>query len=205
MAKAPRLGRVKTRLARDIGRGPATRFYRRQAALLLHRLSAGPWRRVLALAPGAAIPAIARIWPQSRHWRVCLQPPGPLGQRMLRLMIRQPPGPVVLVGSDIPDIRPAPIRAAFRALGQHDVVFGPALDGGYWLIGIAAGTKRKINPHSLDRVRWSSPDALQDSVEALQGKAIAVAVLPIPLSDIDDGADYWRWCTANGAPGGKAP
>ncbi|WP_425283593.1 DUF2064 domain-containing protein [Methyloceanibacter stevinii] len=46
-----------------------------------------------------------------------------------------PPGPVVLVGSDIPRISRAHIAEAFRLLGNADAVFGPAQDGGYWLVG----------------------------------------------------------------------
>jgi len=55
---------------------------------------------------------------------------------MARALTGRPPGPVVLIGSDIPGIEPHHVMAAFRALLECcDLVFGPAEDGGYWLIG----------------------------------------------------------------------
>ncbi len=49
---------------------------------------------------------------------------------------RATPGPVVIIGADIPEITPDHIGRAFAALGRSDAVFGPAADGGYWLVGL---------------------------------------------------------------------
>ena len=54
---------------------------------------------------------------------------------MRRAMNACPPGPVVLVGTDIPGLTAGDIAAAYRLLGRHDVVFGPARDDGFWLVG----------------------------------------------------------------------
>ena len=131
MIKEPRAGRVKTRLARDIGTIPATWWFRHQSARLIRSLRDPRWQLVLAVAPDPAV--TSRIWPADLP-RIA-QGQGDLGQRMARMLHGCGPGPVCLIGADIPGISRTHIARAFAALGQHDAVFGPALDGGYWLVG----------------------------------------------------------------------
>lgn len=183
--KDPRLGRVKTRLAKDVGAVAARAFYWRTTASLLRRLGgAGRWRRWLAITPDAAVTA-RRVWPPG--WRRIGQGPGGLGERMDRVMRRLPDGPVVIVGSDIPDIRTRHIEQAFRALGDHDAVFGPAADGGYWLVGLRRSPRV---PAIFRGVRWSSAFALADTRANLGSARVALLET---LADIDDGADWKRW------------
>jgi hypothetical protein len=59
---------------------------------------------------------------------------GDLGIRMCRALETCPPGPAVLVGADIPALDARHVAAAFRLLGSHVLVFGPAADGGFWLV-----------------------------------------------------------------------
>ena len=115
-----------------------------------------------------------------------LQGDGDLGLRMQRLFNRLPPGPVIVIGSDIPAIRPAHIAGAFRLLGQADAVFGPAPDGGYWLVGLKR-TPRVLAPFA--RVRWSGPHALADTRTNLKGKRVA---LTANLNDVDRADDLRR-------------
>ncbi|GAB6052096.1 TIGR04282 family arsenosugar biosynthesis glycosyltransferase [Magnetospira thiophila] len=184
-AKAPRLGRVKTRLARKIGDISAWAFYRHCLRQTLRRLgNDSRWKSWLAVTPDLS--RSAPIWPQG--WRVIGQGPGDLGGRMLRPLRDLPPGPVVIVGSDIPELGAAQVAAAFHKLGDHDAVFGPARDGGYWLVGLR---RRPRLPRDLfANVHWSSPQALADTLANLQGYRVA---LLDPLSDVDDGADYGVW------------
>lgn len=183
MAKRPAMGRVKRRLAREIGATAAVRFYRGSLSRTVLRLAADPrWLTVIALdsiADGAKL--------LSRK-RVALMPQGAgdLGVRMQRLFTRLPPGPVVVVGSDIPSIRAAHIAGAFRLLGEADAVFGPAEDGGYWLVGLKR-TPRVLAPFA--RVRWSGPHALADTRANLKGKRVALAAR---LSDVDRADDLRR-------------
>jgi rSAM/selenodomain-associated transferase 1 len=182
--KEPRLGRVKTRLARDIGLVAATRFYRLATADLIRRLGYDArWRAWLAVAPDRA--ADARWWPAGLERRT--QGPGDLGARMERMFHVLPPGPALIVGSDIPDIRPAHIARAFRALGTGDAVFGPAKDGGYWLVGVK---RRRRRPSIFARVRWSSAHALADTLGNLKDARVALIET---LDDIDDGRAYKEW------------
>lgn len=183
-AKAPRMGRVKTRLARDIGTVAAWGFFRFALTRLLSRVGRDPrWRTIVAVAPDVAVNA--PIWPSSVMTRP--QGLGDLGDRMQRTFDTLPPGPVVIVGADVPGIRPHHIARAFDALGAHDAVFGTADDGGYWLVGLR---RRPRIPRIFKDVRWSSPHALADTVANLQGAKIAYLE---SLIDVDDGEDFVRW------------
>lgn len=181
-ARQPRLGTVKTRLGRDIGMVPAGVFYRRALATVLRLLGPDPrWRSWLAVTPDGAVDG---PWP--RPWTIFPQGPGDLGQRMARIMAALPPGPVVLVGTDVPDIRPVHVAWSFRALGANPAVFGPAADGGYWLVG---QRRRPPNPRLFDGVRWSTEHALADTVANLDCPPALIDT----LEDVDDRASWQRW------------
>lgn len=183
MAKVPVAGGVKTRLARDAGTAAATRFVRTATASLLHRVGRNvPWRVSLSVAPHNGL--VARVWPRGfQRWD---QGGGDLGVRMQRIMALPSPGPVVIIGTDVPDITPAHIRTAFRLLGRHDAVLGPALDGGYWLVGLRR-RPRLLRP--FGGVRWSGPQALSDTLTNLSGASVAFLET---LSDVDSGVDLER-------------
>ena len=132
-ARQPVIGTVKTRLAADIGRVEALRFYRTTLAGLLRRLaSERTWRTILAVTPDRACRAMARTF----RVPVVPQGAGNLGLRMRRVAGSQP-GPALIVGSDVPDLQASHLRAALAALRRDDFVFGPAADGGYWLAASA--------------------------------------------------------------------
>ena len=197
-ARAPVLGRVKRRLAAEIGPLAALRFHRGNTARLLNRVARDRrWQCWLALTPD-------REAGGKRFWRVpcrrIAQGEGDLGRRMAAALTGLPPGPVVIVGSDIPGIETRHIAAAFRALGSCDLVFGPADDGGYWLIG---GRGRKL-PHDLFiGVRWSTAHALTDTLRNVP-RRLRVG-FAATLADVDDGAAWQSWLRRSaGAPAGGA-
>ncbi|GAB4295245.1 MAG: hypothetical protein Kow0058_12880 [Roseovarius sp.] len=183
MLKEPRPGRVKTRLARDIGSTAAAWWVRRQTALLLRRLEDPRWRLILAVAPDrAGLTSRCRSWPA--HLPRIPQGEGDLGARMGRLLRALPPGPVCIIGADVPGIGKPQVARAFAALGTHEAVFGPALDGGYWLVGLK---RVAAVPATLFAgVRWSSEQTLADSIASLPGRRIALLER---LSDVDTLAD----------------
>jgi len=111
---------------------------------------------------------------------------GDLGRRMQRPMRELPPGPVCVIGTDIPDIDVQHVRRAFRLLGRSDAVFGPAADGGYWLVGLRR-RPRVLDPYR--GVRWSSRYALSDTVQNLGGCTVAYTAA---LADVDTAADLVR-------------
>jgi len=178
-ARAPRLGTVKRRLARDIGHRAALRFHRATlAALLRDLLACRRFDVVLALTPDRArfrLPVRVRRIPQGH---------GDLDRRMVRVLRRW--RRVALMGCDIPDAGAADVRAAFRGLGTADAVFGPATDGGYWLI--ALGPRR---PSDLfGKTRWSTGHALADTLAQFRHHRVRLIRC---LSDVDTAADYHRF------------
>jgi hypothetical protein len=178
-ARAPRLGAVKRRLARDIGDRAALRFHYLTLTRLLRLLAADRrFRTVLALTPDRAhfrVPPRVRRVPQAA---------GDLGTRMHRAFRRFPRDRVALVGCDIPDAGAEDANAAFRALGSADAAFGPAADGGYWLV--AMSPRRPARPFAS--VRWSSEHALADTLANFAGRKVA---LLRTRRDIDTAED-WR-------------
>lgn len=182
MVKEPHPGRVKTRLGKGIGMVRAAWWFRHQAARLIRTLSADPrWQTVLAVAPDVE-GMNSRVWPG--HVPRVAQGAGDLGQRMAHVMRVAQTGPVVLVGADIPGITAAHIARAFKALGNHDAVFGPAEDGGFWLVGLKGS---KPLPRGLfDNVRWSTEHALADTMVGLKGLSIAQTDR---MRDVDTAAD----------------
>lgn len=186
LARAPQVGRVKRRLASEIGVLAAGRFYQ---SILLEQIKRFAkdrrWTIWLFITPDAALdhPAWRRVErrrPQGRH---------DLGRRMKLPFLSLPPGPVVLVGSDIPAMRPAHIARAFALLGQSDLVFGPATDGGFWLVG--AKRVRPLPQTLFTGVRWSTSTTLKETLAGIP-RHVSVA-LADTLDDVDDAAAYWRF------------
>jgi hypothetical protein len=179
-ARAPRLGAVKRRLARDLGDRAALDFHRRtMVALLLSLVADSRFRTVLAVTPDRA------RFPLSVRVARAGQGSGDLGTRMHRAASRVPRGRVVIIGCDIPDARAADVLNAFRALGRADAVFGPAEDGGYWLVGLSP--RRPGRPFSA--VRWSTAQALSDTLGNFRGRRVAFLRT---LRDVDTAQDFWR-------------
>jgi uncharacterized protein len=177
MAKAPVAGRTKTRLARQIGAASALRFARQSLLTLIARLAFDRrWQTTIAVTPRASLSS--RLW--QRGVSRVPQRPGDLGARMQAITDHMAPGPVIIIGCDIPQVRATHIAEAFRLLGSHDVVFGPAEDGGYWLVGLRR-RPRVLQP--FRNVRWSSSEALADTLANLEGRSIALVA---KLADVDD-------------------
>lgn len=190
MLKIPRPGRVKTRLGRDIGMTCAAWWFRHQVKFLLRNVEDPRWDTILAVSPDIE-GMTSRVW--SPHLPRIAQGRGDLGDRMARIFRTLPPGPVCIIGADIPDIRRHHIASAFSSLGAADAVFGPAPDGGYWLVGM-----KRVRPVPFDMfkdVRWSSAHALEDTMATLTGHSVAKIAT---LLDVDTATDLPRF--AHDAP-----
>jgi glycosyltransferase A (GT-A) superfamily protein (DUF2064 family) len=106
---------------------------------------------------------------------------------MHRVFWRFPRSRIAIIGCDIPDAGPPDLLAAFRALGSADAVFGPAADGGYWLV--AMSPCRPARPFA--RVRWSTEQALSDTLANFAGRRVAMLRT---LHDVDTAEDLRRHC-----------
>lgn len=184
MVKEPHPGRVKTRLGAGIGLTASAWWFRHQSAKLLRHIESPRWKTTLAVSPDNE-GLNSRIWPA--HLPRIAQGQGGLGTRMARIFAALPPGPVLIIGADIPGIQQHHIAAAFKALGNHDAVFGPASDGGYWLVGLK---RTRPSPISLfEGVRWSTDHALSDTLGTIPGLTYSLIAT---LDDVDTSADLMR-------------
>lgn len=181
MVKEPKPGRVKTRLGRDIGMVGAAWWFRHQTRRLIRRIHDPRWQVVLAVAPDVA-GLQSRVWPA--HLPRWPQGRGHLGDRMARMLAQVPFGPACIIGADIPGITRMHLAQAFRALGDHDAVFGPAPDGGYWLVGLKHPRRQPAG--LFQNVRWSGPHALADSRATLPRHRIAEVASLHDVDEIDD-------------------
>lgn len=181
MVKEPRVGRVKTRLGRGMGMVPATWWFRHQVKRLLRELDDPRWQLTLAVSPDVD-GLSSRIWPQ--HLPRVAQGRGDLGARMARLLNPPQKGPVVIIGGDIPGVRRCHIADAFAKLGHNRAVFGPATDGGFWLVGLKRTTPA---PRAMFKnVRWSTSHALADTLATMPDETVAMVAT---LQDVDTRAD----------------
>lgn len=189
MAKEPVAGRIKTRLARDVGTVQATGFFRTNLAVTIRRLQSDRrWQTIIAVAPDKAL--MTPMLPMG--CRRIGQGRGDLGERLAHIFSTAPPGPLVIIGADIPNITSRDIAAAFAGLGTADAVFGPSGDGGYWLIGLSARARRSAD---LAAIRWSTAFALADSKAALSAfRIVEIAA----KDDVDDGDDLARFAARAG-------
>lgn len=179
-ARVPRLGTVKRRLAKEIGNRAALRFHTQTLMRLLRSLAADRRFRTII----AATPDRGKLRLPPRIHRIS-QGTGDLGQRMARIFQRFPHSRVAIIGCDIPEASANDLAAAFRALGRADAGFGPAADGGYWLVALSP--RRPARP--FGGVRWSTSHALSDTLANFTRHRVA---LLRTLHDVDTAADWLR-------------
>ncbi|MGB3617853.1 MAG: TIGR04282 family arsenosugar biosynthesis glycosyltransferase [Catalinimonas sp.] len=178
----PVRGQVKTRLARAVGPDRALAVYER---LLDHTLRVTrPLPAVKRVHYAAEIPTADR-WAAANYERRP-QPTGDLGDRMrtaFEVAFREGHERVVIVGSDCPGLTTGVLESAFEALGTHDVVLGPAEDGGYYLLGM-----KHLHPELFADKPWSTPQVLANTRADLIRLALTHHELP-PLNDVDEATD----------------
>ena len=172
VAKAPIMGRAKTRLAADIGPVHAKRIYRSLMAQVLRQTRDPRWETVLAVTP----PHLLGRVPDWDGFAQIPQVSGSLSPRLAALFERK--GPTLTIGTDCPQVDSTDIANAFRALKSKSYVFGPASDGGFWLMG----ANGPLPDWFFDDVRWSHAQTLAD-VKARAGDDF---VDLRTLTDVDD-------------------
>jgi uncharacterized protein len=180
----PAAGRVKTRLVPRLGALGAAELHRRLSERTLDAMLASRLAPVCFCYSGAS-PARMRGW--LAHRPVDLQPQsaGDLGRRMQQALehaLKQGARQALLVGTDIPGLSTRILQRAFEALSDHDVVLGPSLDGGYYLVGM-----RRRAP-IFDRIPWGTGQVLTATLDAARRRGFTTALLE-PLADVDRPAD----------------
>lgn len=181
MARVPVPGRVKTRLVPPLDEAAAARLY---AAFLEDMLALGgaAWDRTVFWVRESGDEAL----PHARDgWHASWQLEGDLGARLeaafSQLFARG--APVVLLGSDHPDLPEAVLTEARHALREHDLVLGPTPDGGYYLIGL-----RTPAPGLLRDIPWSTSAVYATTAAAAVARGLRLGALP-EWPDVDTWSD----------------
>jgi uncharacterized protein len=191
-ARAPEAGQVKTRLARELGEAAALAVYRDLGALVLGAVAGLPdCETVVSYTPADREP-LMRAWlgPDPRYEPQC---DGDLGARLLGAIgarCRSGARRVLVIGTDCPQVSAGLIETAFGRLDRADAVFGPAADGGYYLVGM----KRPIR-ELFEAIPWSTASTLATTLARATAAALEVALLD-ELRDIDTAEDWLRWQSA---------
>ena len=183
-AKRPGMGVAKTRLARDIGPTQAQRINRAMSAQVMRNGRDPRWDSFLYVTPQSAIGTV----PAWRGWPQVPQPKGSLSPRLAQVFSGRR-RPVIVIGTDCPQIRASDISDAIKALRTAPFVFGPASDGGFWLMAAMAPLKADI----FNGIRWSTEHTLSDLQARLNGPVATLRT----LSDVDDLDGLRAWKAAN--------
>lgn len=193
MAKTPRIGAGKTRLAADIGKLEAWRINRALQARTLREARDPRWRTLMCVTPDADLDlALPRVWPR-RVARIA-QGEGDLGARMGRALA--PHRNVAVIGTDCPAMTRAHIASAFGALKRAPFAIGLAPDGGFWILAARSGAAAA---RAMQGVRWSSKHAAADVTRNL---GLGQAVWLPMLGDIDTIEDWRAYRRARRASSG---
>jgi len=190
MARYPTRGKVKTRLAAEIGKAAALRIYRQMLDAHLREFRradfAVEWRYTPARAPFRRLARNAKP-----------QPPGNLGERMQQIFVESFAAGysrVVMIGTDAPEVGKRTVRRAFALLKDQPAVFQPTFDGGYALIGLT----QMLDVFS--GIAWSSAQVMAQTRQRLRQARVKFAELPVTF-DVDTAVDLPRlktWTAGGG-------
>ena len=183
-AKKPEPGKVKTRLAKDLGEEEACKVYK-QLLFYTFDMAEACNAFVVASFNKKDEHTLEAIPYSSYHQQI----EGDLGEKLKEAIydtFNRGFKKVLCIGSDCADLTPEIIQEAYKRLDQHDVVIGPAEDGGYYLIG----TKKPTNYLFEDKT-WSSQVLIEETLASIKEQNESVALLE-KLSDIDTIEDLKR-------------
>ncbi|MEZ4526920.1 MAG: TIGR04282 family arsenosugar biosynthesis glycosyltransferase [Desulfobacterales bacterium] len=189
-AKWPEKGKVKTRLARDIGSDHAVNLYRCFILDLAETLKKLSQDVIVCYSPKNAEPMF-RSW-LGDQFSYFPQSDGDLGMRMKKSFVQafeKKYDRAVLIGSDCPDLTQKVLEQAFVELTNANAVIGPAADGGYWLIGFQVSG---FCPPVFEGISWSTETVFAETMKKFTQKKINAAVLP-KYMDIDTITNLREW------------
>jgi rSAM/selenodomain-associated transferase 1 len=195
-AKFPEPGRVKTRLARELGNETAAEIYVKLVERVVENVgqqgdrAAGRWEIWVVFDP-ADREAEVREWLEPLFPRAVVgflaQGAGDLGARLAGAFgaaFRTGFEKVIAIGTDCVELGAAEITEGFQLLEGVDVVFGPAADGGYYLVGLS-----EERGELFAGIPWSSARALEASLGVTEREGWSHATLAV-LSDVDEVAQW---------------
>jgi rSAM/selenodomain-associated transferase 2/rSAM/selenodomain-associated transferase 1 len=187
----PEPGKVKTRVIPALGQEGAASL---QKAMIEHTLR---WAKSLS----QKMPDLVEVRFEGGSRRLMKewlgaglsyvpQGEGDMGERMAQAFqenFQRKKGKVVLVGTDIPQLTAFHVRIAFKALKRHEMVIGPSVDGGYYLIGL-----KEMVPELFKSISWGTATVYEDTMEKAEKLGLSVKSLE-PLQDVDIPEDLPVW------------
>jgi rSAM/selenodomain-associated transferase 1 len=187
MIRYPEPGKVKTRLAKSCGDAFAAELYGYFVDDLLETLAGGNHHLEIFFTPPPKSREIGKRF--GERFSYTPQQGGDIGERMenaFRLCFAKGFATALLIGSDFPDLTAPAVEEAFDALEKGcDAVVGPALDGGYYLVGFHAAT---FEPGVFRKMTWGKDNVCEETLKRLQARGRRVH-LAQEWQDIDTGED----------------
>ncbi len=188
----PEPGTTKTRLIPVLGPEGAAEFQRRLTERAARAAAATQSQRGLSIEVrhSGGTETGMRQW-LGEGFRYRPQGQGDVGARMqacIRAAFEEGAERVVLIGADIPDLTPAVLIQAFDALARHDLVFGPAADGGYYLVGATAAGFQTSSAYLGPGITWGAPDVLARTLAMVRDAPLTCMLLET-LADVDGPED----------------
>ncbi|MDQ7785314.1 MAG: TIGR04283 family arsenosugar biosynthesis glycosyltransferase [Desulfomonilaceae bacterium] len=184
-------GSVKTRLIPVLGRAGAADLHRRMTEYTVHKMRRIGCERSIdvEISFDGCHASVMKQW-LGADLVYHPQGDGDLGVRMLnafRKAFRDGAERTLLVGTDCPELSPGIVERAFIELKNHDLVFGPAADGGYYLIGA-----RRPHPDLFTNVPWGDGEVLSVTLGIAEDQRLSVGFVDT-LHDIDRPEDIELW------------
>ena len=205
MARWPSPGRCKRRLSRDLHNRLGLSNSSERAVRIQTRLTEHTTAVVRGLADAMVIepvlavsglgPNAAERWGQQLGLPlVRLQGQGQLGTRLRRQLMHghRHNRPCLVIGTDLPELNPDDLRQAVEQLKHHDLVLGPASDGGYWLLGIGGNLIQTPQHWPLPGIPWGGPAVLDETLASATRQRISSALVP-KRNDLDHWSDLSPW------------
>lgn len=180
--KYPEPGRVKTRLARDIGWKNASLIYSEIAQSVIGKVSKSSEYKTLIFFDPPEKKEDVRIWLKNANLNLLPQEGNPLGERMLNAFEKAfslGAKSAVIIGTDCMEVSDKTVLEAFQALREVDAVLGPARDGGYYLLGL-----NRAFPWIFKDIKWSTSLVLSQTIKKIEEKKLRFKLLKT-LTDID--------------------
>jgi len=192
--RAPYRGEVKTRLARTIGKERAAQLYRLCAEAIVHEISElSKVQKYIFFAD--VTPNYNTDYLVDLGFKISIQEGASLGQRLENAFSRLSADGVkkaLVVASDVPDLTANIVEEALNGLEDHDVVIGPSLDGGYYLIGLKEPQKSLFKG-----IAWGTKKVFRQTVDIADKKGLTIKYLP-ELIDFDTSDDLMIWLALDG-------
>jgi rSAM/selenodomain-associated transferase 1 len=195
-AREPKPGFAKTRLAAAMGNPTAAEVYSCMLEHAIEELKKLPPGISVTLSGATESDAVYLKSLALAFWTLEIQSGNDIGERMkmsFHAALTSGHTRALLIGSDIPDMNEELLLRALTMLDTHDVVMGPAFDGGYYLLGL-----KKLVPELFEDIPWSTELVFSASRKILVREELSHAILP-RRADVDDVEDLLRWVSETGA------